>query len=194
MAKRGETREIIIDAATKIFFQYGFEKASVKMILEEAGVVTGSFYHFFASKEELFEAVIEKYLRGYSQRIEEILSDESLGIEQIIDKILEELKHTSKEYYQELQGDKLHWTVQTALHEITIETLVKPLSLALGRLEDLGKIARCLRVDDTTLARILIKGIEALIHDGSSTGSDRFESEGLRDRIIEFCKRIIIFR
>lgn len=52
-----------------MFFKYGFERTSVKMILEEAGVVTGSFYHFFPSKEELFEAVIEKYLQGYSQRI-----------------------------------------------------------------------------------------------------------------------------
>ena len=69
MAKRGETREIIINAATKVFFKYGFERTSVKMILEEAGVVTGSFYHFFPSKEDLFEAVIEKYLQGYSQRI-----------------------------------------------------------------------------------------------------------------------------
>ena len=99
MAKRGETREIILDAATKVFFQYGFEKTSVKMILAEAGVVTGSFYHFFPSKEDLFEAVIEKYLRGYSQRVSDILNDESLNLEQIVDKILEELSHTSEEYY-----------------------------------------------------------------------------------------------
>ena len=124
MAKRGETKEKIIDAATKVFFQNGFEKTSVKMILEEAGVVTGSFYHFFTSKEELFEAVVEKYLRGYSERIGNILFDESLGIEQIINKILEELQSTSKEYYLKLQGDKLHWTVQSALHEITIEALI----------------------------------------------------------------------
>ena len=69
------------------------------MILEEAGVVTGSFYHFFPSKEDLFEAVIEKYLQGYSQRIGDILSDESLSMEQIVDKVLEELDRTSKEYY-----------------------------------------------------------------------------------------------
>ena len=112
MAKRGETREKIIDSATKVFFKYGFERTSVKMILEEAGVVTGSFYHFFPSKEELFEAVIEKYLRGYSQRIEDILSDEALSMDRIIDKVLEELGHTSKEYYQKLQGDKLHYIVQ----------------------------------------------------------------------------------
>ena len=40
MAKRGETRETILQAATKAFFENGFEKTSVKMILEEAHIVT----------------------------------------------------------------------------------------------------------------------------------------------------------
>ncbi len=191
MAKRGETREIIIDAATKVFFKYGFERTSVKMILEEAGVVTGSFYHFFPSKEELFEAVIGKYLQGYSQRIGAILSDEGLSMDQIIDKVLDELKSTSREYYLKLQGDKLHWTVQASLHVITMETLVEPLAKALGRLRKSGEIESYLKADDITLARILIKGMEAVIHNGSNMGMERFDSEGLKDSLMEFCERII---
>ena len=194
MAKRGETREIIINAATKVFFMYGFERTSVKMILEEAGVVTGSFYHFFPSKEDLFEAVIEKYLQGYSQRIGDILSDESLSMEQIVDKVLEELDRTSKEYYLKLQGDKLHWTVQASLHVITIEALVEPLAQALGRLRRRGEIESYLRADDTTLARILIKGMEAVIHDGNAAGIECFDPEGLRERLMEFCERIIVIK
>lgn len=192
MAKRGETREHIIDAATKVFFKYGYERTSVKMILEEADVVTGSFYHFFPSKEELFEAVIEKYLRGYSQRIGDILSDEALSMGQIIDKVLEELKSTSEDYYLKLQGDKLHWTVQASLHVITIETLVEPMAQALGRLRERGEIESCLKVDNKTLARILIKGMEALIHEGNDNGIECFDSEGLRERLMEFCERIIV--
>ena len=69
MAKKGETREVILDAAEKVFFQNGFEKTSVKMILEEAQIVTGSFYHFFPSKEALFEAVTERFLNAYAERI-----------------------------------------------------------------------------------------------------------------------------
>ena len=194
MAKRGETREKIIDAATKVFFQNGFEKTSVKMILGEAGVVTGSFYHFFSSKEELFEAVIEKYLRGYAHRISDILCDETLGMREIVDKVLEELKATSKDYYLKLQGNKLHWTVQASLHEITLETLVEPLSRALGRLKTRGEIESLLKVEDTTLARILIKGMEAVIHDGDVSDVERFSSAGLRERLMEFCERIIAIK
>ena len=69
MAKKGETREKILNAATKVFFENGFEATSVKMILDEANVVTGSFYHFFPSKENLFENVVEKFLQNYTERM-----------------------------------------------------------------------------------------------------------------------------
>ena len=89
MAKRGETRDKIVAAATKVFFAYGFEATSVKMILEEADVVTGSFYHFFPSKEALFEAVVENFLTEYSGQISGILHD-VLPIRQIMDEMMEQ--------------------------------------------------------------------------------------------------------
>ena len=97
MAKRGETKNVILDAATAVFFEYGFEASSVKMIIEKAGVVTGSFYHFFPSKELLFEAVVERYLQEYSLRISKIFEDETLGLYEIMDKFIGELIiHTEK--------------------------------------------------------------------------------------------------
>ena len=81
MAKRGETRDVIIQAAAKVFFENGFEKTSVKMILEEAHVVTGSFYHFFASKEALFEAVAESFMEAYTRRVSAILDDDTLNMD-----------------------------------------------------------------------------------------------------------------
>ena len=56
---------------TLVFFENGYEAASVKMILAEADAVTGSFYHFFSSKEELFEAVIERFLSEYAEKTKE---------------------------------------------------------------------------------------------------------------------------
>ncbi len=95
MAKRGETREKIISAATEVFFTNGFEATSVKMILEKAGIVTGSFYHFFASKEELFEAVVEHFLQNYADRVGIILNDETLDIHRQLQCLFQELKKTS---------------------------------------------------------------------------------------------------
>ena len=191
MAKKGETREVILDAAEKVFFQNGFEKTSVKMILEEAQIVTGSFYHFFPSKEALFEAVTERFLNAYAERIGGILGDESLSFRQIIRMIPEEMGRSAEIFYNVLQGDKLHWTVRNALHDRTLEAMVQPLGQALKRLKDKGDISSRLAVDDLTLARILIKGSEAVVHGEGSGSTEWFRSETLREKLAVFWECII---
>jgi AcrR family transcriptional regulator len=55
---RGEaTRSQLIEVATRLFADRGYEDTSIEAVLREAGVSRGSLYHHFASKEALFEAV-----------------------------------------------------------------------------------------------------------------------------------------
>jgi AcrR family transcriptional regulator len=57
---RGEaTRSQLIAVATRLFAEQGYEDTSIDAVLREAGVSRGSLYHHFASKEALFEAVLE---------------------------------------------------------------------------------------------------------------------------------------
>jgi len=53
------TRARLLDVATQLFAEYGFEHTSVELVLEQANVSKGSLYHHFANKEELFEAVLD---------------------------------------------------------------------------------------------------------------------------------------
>ena len=193
MAKRGETRDIIIQAAAKVFFENGFEKTSVKMILEEAHVVTGSFYHFFASKEALFEAVAESFMEAYTSRVSTILDDDTLDMGQIIDRFLNELGQTADSYIRMFQGNKLHWTVRSALHDRTLEAMVSPLARALARQKENGAIGSTLDVDDLTLARILVKGSEAIIWSKTPLDPVYLKSEKVRNALTEYWKRIISF-
>ena len=193
MAKRGETRDIIIQAAAKVFFENGFEKTSVKMILEEAHVVTGSFYHFFASKEALFEAVAESFMEAYTSRVSTILDDDTLDMGQIIDRFLNELGRTADSWYRMFQGDKLHWTVRSALHDRTLEAMAVPLARAIARLKESGSAGNTLDVDDLTLARILIKGSEAIIWSKMPSDPVYLKSEKLRNTLTEYWKKLISF-
>ncbi|PSJ63990.1 TetR/AcrR family transcriptional regulator [Pseudaminobacter soli (ex Li et al. 2025)] len=52
-------RQQIIDGARRVFMNMGFDAASMNDITREAGVSKGTIYVYFASKEELFEALIE---------------------------------------------------------------------------------------------------------------------------------------
>ena len=193
MAKKGETRETILNAAMKVFFLNGYERTSVKMVLEEAHIVTGSFYHFFPSKEALFEAVIERFLKDYTERISRIFGDETLDVRQILMMIMEEFRQTAEVFYNVLQGDKLHWTVRCALHDATLEVMVPPLAKALARMKESGMVTSRLDTDEITLAKILIKGSEAVIHGGTYAGVERFRSETLQEELMAFWECILVF-
>jgi AcrR family transcriptional regulator len=61
--RRAQTRAALVDAAAKVFVERGFGGASVEAIAAEAGYTRGAFYSNFASKEELFVALLQE--RGF---------------------------------------------------------------------------------------------------------------------------------
>ncbi|WP_348260701.1 TetR/AcrR family transcriptional regulator [Telmatobacter sp. DSM 110680] len=56
------TRERLIDSARYLFWERGFAGTSMAELLAHAEVNSGSFYHFFDSKEALLRAVLEQYI------------------------------------------------------------------------------------------------------------------------------------
>src|SRR5262245_47393650 len=55
------TRDNLVSAAMRLFYEQGYSNTGVATILREAGVNSGSLYHFFPGKEALLAAVLEKY-------------------------------------------------------------------------------------------------------------------------------------
>lgn len=53
-------RNQILDGAKRCFMSLGFEAASMNEITAEAGVSKGTIYVYFADKEDLFKALIER--------------------------------------------------------------------------------------------------------------------------------------
>jgi TetR/AcrR family transcriptional regulator, transcriptional repressor for nem operon len=64
MPKSLNTRDRLVDSARYLFWERGFAGTSMAELLAHAGVNSGSFYHFFESKEDLLRAVLEAYLKG----------------------------------------------------------------------------------------------------------------------------------
>jgi AcrR family transcriptional regulator len=64
-AERGEaTRRHLVETATRLFAERGYEATPVELVLAEAGVSRGALYHHFASKEALFEAALDATQAG----------------------------------------------------------------------------------------------------------------------------------
>jgi len=60
MIKQEEIRETIINVARNIFAKFGFRKTTMEEIAQAARKGKSSIYHYFNSKEEIFNAVVEK--------------------------------------------------------------------------------------------------------------------------------------
>jgi TetR/AcrR family transcriptional repressor of nem operon len=56
-----DTRERIIKTARRLFWEQGFNATGIAEILKEAGVLSGSLYYFFPTKDDLLLAVLEQY-------------------------------------------------------------------------------------------------------------------------------------
>jgi len=67
------TRAALLDAAAEVFSRRGLDGATLEEIAESAGFTRGAVHHHFASKEELFLAVItrhdEELLAGFGRDV-----------------------------------------------------------------------------------------------------------------------------
>ena len=54
-----DTKEHILQVALKLFLQKNFKEVTMKEIVDKTGLSKGAFYHYFESKEKLFEEVID---------------------------------------------------------------------------------------------------------------------------------------
>ncbi|MFV8167435.1 TetR/AcrR family transcriptional regulator [Mycobacterium sp. 134] len=68
------TRSLLLDAAEAVFAEKGFTAASLDDIAHAAGYTKGAIYNHFATKEELFLAVSDRYWRRYFDNFAEVMS------------------------------------------------------------------------------------------------------------------------
>src|ERR1051326_3332783 len=57
-----ETRDRLVEAARRLFWEQGYTSTGIAQILEAADAGSGSLYYFFPTKEDLLLAVLDWYL------------------------------------------------------------------------------------------------------------------------------------
>jgi AcrR family transcriptional regulator len=71
-------RNEILDVAQRLMVTAGYEQMTIQDILDRLGISKGAFYHYFSSKQELLEAIIESMLGEAEKLLAPILNDPSL--------------------------------------------------------------------------------------------------------------------
>lgn len=74
------TREQLLDAATRLFADRGYDGTSIEAVLREAGVSRGSLYHHFTGKEALFLAVLDAVGARIDAGLAEAMRDAPDGV------------------------------------------------------------------------------------------------------------------
>jgi len=76
-------RGTVLNAARSAFFELGMEKTSMREIAQRAGYTVGAIYSYFASKEEVYGALLSESLERLNAQVQAALSDHTDATEHI---------------------------------------------------------------------------------------------------------------
>lgn len=71
-----ERRRIILNAAAELFADHGYDRTSIRDIARRVGLLPGSVYHYFPSKDELFLSV---HREGFERTLERVKNAAASG-------------------------------------------------------------------------------------------------------------------
>ena len=122
--KEGEVRrQEILMVARELFVTKGYEQTSVNDILKIVDIAKGTFYYYFASKEEVLAAIILDIVEEGAKRAEQILKDKSVPL---INRIMMAIMAQSPEFEgaEEIR-DEMHKVDNAKLEQLYTKTMLK---------------------------------------------------------------------
>jgi AcrR family transcriptional regulator len=76
-------RDELLELAATMFAERGLRATTVRDIADSAGILSGSLYHHFASKEEMVDEVLRGFLDWLFERYEQIVAGEPNPLERL---------------------------------------------------------------------------------------------------------------
>ena len=92
------TLDDIVSAAAKVFRTKGYHAATVRDIADEVGLLKGSLYHHFDSKEELLYLVVKEPIARMYRTIAEIAGGEGAASDKLRQAISAHLEAFDRHY------------------------------------------------------------------------------------------------
>ena len=74
---RSQRREQLLVIGAELFAAKGFTQTTVRDIADAAGILSGSLYHHFASKEEMLQEVLRTFMEGLLERSQQVIERET---------------------------------------------------------------------------------------------------------------------
>ena len=108
-----ERKAELLDTAMRLFAEKGYDNVSVRSVAREAGVASGRAYHYFDSKQRLFDAAIGHYAERCSEGMRAALDDGALSLDEKIEGAIA----AATEHAAFPHGSRLHAEGNGTLHD-----------------------------------------------------------------------------
>jgi AcrR family transcriptional regulator len=92
MAREVDRRERILASAAALFARKGVAATTVREIADEAGILSGSLYHHFESKEAMVDEIVSSYLGDLRNRYKAVLAGDSDARSRLHDLVIASLE------------------------------------------------------------------------------------------------------
>ncbi|WP_394924668.1 TetR/AcrR family transcriptional regulator [uncultured Robinsoniella sp.] len=163
-------RQELIGIALKQFLENGYEKTSIRSILKEADGEIGMFYHYFESKNEIYEAALENYNERYIAGLIDIINSDCAGFKEKLNQIFTILPGSLNEY-SVMYTEKVNPDIMTILHSRTLLKMV-PLFEQLIRDGVEENVINAPISNIRLLSQFILFGMSAIIHDSEINSMD----------------------
>lgn len=133
-----ERRLEIINAAEKLFNEKGFENTAVSDIVKSIGVAQGTFYYYFKSKDDVFNAITEEFLNEFMESFTLIVDNEKLStvekVGMLFDKSIELVENNEGVmfYLHTKDNMELHEKVERKFIEYATPLVIKIVKQGVG--------------------------------------------------------------
>ena len=99
MTEPQDRRELIVATAAEMFARKGIRATTVREIADAVGVLSGSLYHYFKSKDEIVQEILVEFLEETRARYAEVLGRGDGVAETLRELVLASLRVASQRPY-----------------------------------------------------------------------------------------------
>ena len=114
-------KEFILDTAEKMFVEQGFDQTSIAQILDATQIAKGTLYYYFTSKEEIMDAIIERWIERSFEQVRIWVEQKQLPI---LERLMGALASLNMQKDGQELLDHLHAPQNALLHEKTNQILL----------------------------------------------------------------------
>lgn len=183
----------ILNAAMEEFLISGYQNSSMRSIANQSGITVGNIYSYFASKEDLFEQILNTTVKELQMLFEMEVKDGSFlapgNVKEMAHEIAEVFLKNRIQFLILMdgsEGSKYSNIKSDLIDQAAQRIILESRSISVKDVKN-GKNVKSAQIDETLAYSVSVAIIEGMIYLFKNIGNDRLRLEKL---IGEFLKTI----